>query len=122
MEQLLSFPEEMGIGLAFLGNLTLYKALHDRKLVQLTSRANGATVIAGIPDEKEVDAHIAALGVSGRSEREFCQLIGQQDGGLRFLYATVRKASEIAAGMGNAPLDTTLLKIAAARVGCWTAA
>lgn len=121
MEQLLSFPEEMGIGLAFIGNLTIYKALHDRKLVQLTSRANGATVIAGMPDEKEVDAHLGALGVSGRAEREFCQLIGQQDGGLRFLYATVRKAFELAAGMGSASLDVVLLKIAAAKVGCWTA-
>lgn len=121
MEQLLSFPEEMGIGLAFIGNLTIHKALIDKKLVQLTSRANGATVIAGMPDEREVDAHLLALGVSGRDEREFCQLIGQQDGGLRILYATVRKAFELSAGLGGTSVDVTLLKTAAEKIGCWKA-
>jgi len=119
MEQLLSFPEEMGIGIAFIGNLAVHTALRDKKLVQLTSRANGATVIVDMPDEKEVDAHLEPLGISGRKEREFCQLIGRQDGGLRFLYATVRKARQLAVGMKDVPLDVVLLKIAAAKVCHW---
>ena len=119
MEQLLIFPEELGIGIAFVGNLDAHKALIDRKVTQLTSRASGATVIVGMPDEKEVDAHIQNLGIAGRPEREFCQMIGKQDGGLRFLYATVRKARQYEAGMANASLDADLLKKAATKVGCW---
>lgn len=120
MEQLLSFPEEHSIGLAFIGNLSAHTALTSKKVVQLTSRASGATVIVGMPDADEVDAHLEALGIAGRKEREFCQLIGRQDGGLRFLYATVRKARQIAGSPSAAPGER-LLQVAAAKVGCWSA-
>lgn len=120
MEQLLVFPEEHQIGLAFVGNLQLHKTLTDKKLTQLTSRASGATVIVGIPSEDEVDAHLLHLGISGRKEREFCQLIARQDGGLRFLYDTVRKARELAVGISGATLSDVLLRKAAAKIGCWT--
>jgi hypothetical protein len=79
----------------------------SKKVTQLTSRASGATVIIGMPDEAEVDAHLEPLGISGRKERELCQKIGCQDGGLRFLYDTVRKARQLAAGMNDAPSSPT---------------
>ncbi len=119
MEQLLTFPEEHQIGLAFIGNLSLHAKLAREKLTQLTSRASGATVIVGMPDEEEVDAHLINLAISGRKEREFCQTLGQQDGGLRYLYETVRKARQIAAGMGNQPVNESMLKAAAKKIGCW---
>lgn len=117
MEQLLTFPEENGIGLCFIGNVDLLASLNKQKLTQITSRASGATVVIDMPNEEEVDAHLLSLGITGISERVFCQAIGKQDGGLRYLYGTVRKAEQIAAGMGNVPISITLLKVAAKIIG-----
>lgn len=119
MEQLLSFLDD-GIALAFIGNQSAYTNMTSRKLTQLTSRAAGATVLVDAPDAAEVDAHLGPLGIEGMEARAFCHLIGRQDGGLRYLYDTAAEARRMGAWLGRAAVDVRVLKIAAARVGCWT--
>lgn len=119
MEQLLIFPDEHGIALAFIGNTKGYKALMDAKLAQITSRIRGASVFVEIPGEDDVDALMEARNVGGRKEREFCLLIGRQDGGLRYLDATILEARKIARAAGMQKIDLRLLKLGAANAGCW---
>ena len=119
MEQLLSFLDD-GIALAFIGNQSAYTNMTSRKLTQLTSRAAGATVLVDAPDAAEVDAHLGPLGIEGMEARAFCHLIGRQDGGIRYLYDTAAAARRLGAWLGNDKVDVRVLKIAAARVGCWT--
>ena len=119
MEQLLTFPDEHGIALAFIGNTKGYKTLMDAKLAQITSRTGGARVFVEIPGEDDIDALLEHWEIRGRKEREFCQMIGNQDGGLRFLSETMREAWKIAHAGGQQKLDERLLKIAATKSGCW---
>lgn len=119
MEQLLVFPDEHGVALAFIGNTKGYKALVDAKLAQITSRIRGSIVFVEIPSEDDVDALMEARGVGGRKEREFCLLIGCQDGGLRFLDTAILEAKKIAHAAGIQKLDIRLLKLGAVNAGCW---
>jgi DNA transposition AAA+ family ATPase len=119
MEQLMIFPDEYGIGVAFLGNARGYKALMDAKLAQITSRIAGASVFVEIPSDDDVDALMEAREIGGRAEREFCQLIGRQDGGLRYLDDTVRNAWKIARVSGAPKPDVRMLKLGANQAGCW---
>lgn len=119
MEQLLVFPDEHGVALAFIGNTKGYKALVDAKLAQITSRIRGSIVFVEIPSEDDVDALMEARGVGGRKEREFCLLIGCQDGGLRFLDTAILEAKKIAHAAGVQKLDIRFLKLGAVNAGCW---
>lgn len=122
MEQLMIFPDEYGIGVALIGNAKGYKALMDAKLAQITSRISGANVFVEIPSDDDVDALMEAWELGGRAEREFCQLIGRQDGGLRYLSDSVRNAWKLARVRGAARPDVGMLKLGAAQAGCWGAA
>lgn len=119
MEQLIIFPDEYGIALAFIGNAKGYKALMDAKMAQITSRIAGAHIFVEIPGEEDIDALLEAWGVAGRQERKFCMMIGKQDGGLRYLDATVREARKLAHAAGSQRLDARLLKLGAVNAGCW---
>ena len=119
MEQLLIFPDEYGIALAFVGNTRGYNVLINAKLAQITSRVAGAHIIVEIPSEEDIDSLLEAWGVAGRAERKFCMMIGKQDGGLRFLSETVREARKLVRASGTQKLDERLLKIGAVNAGCW---
>lgn len=119
MEQLLIFPDKHGIALVFLGNVQGYKALINSKMAQITSRVAGAHVFIEIPGEEDIDPLLEAWGVTGRQERQFCMIIGRQDGGLRYLAETVRETRKLALAAGAKKLDVRLLKLGAANAGCW---
>jgi len=119
MEQLLIFPDEHGIALAFIGNTKGYKSFVDAKLAHINSRIRGSIVLVEMPGEDDIDALMEARCVGGRKEREFCLLIGRQDGGLRYLDATILEAKKIAHGSGVQKLDLRLLKLGATNAGCW---
>jgi len=119
MEQLLIFPDKHGIALAFIGNTQGYNALINAKMAQIISRVAGAHILIEIPGEEDIDPLLEAWGVAGRPERTFCMMIGKQDGGLRYLAETVREARKLALATGAQKLDARLLKIGAAKAGCW---
>jgi len=119
MEQLIVFPEEHGIAIAFIGNARGYKSVTDAKVTQIISRVAGANVFINMPGEDDLDALLPAWGISGRKEREFCHLIGLQDGGLHYLENTVREARRLAAVKGADALDIELLQLGAANARCW---
>ncbi|MEO8343375.1 MAG: AAA family ATPase [Gallionella sp.] len=119
MEQLLIFPDEYGIALAFVGNTRGYSALINAKLAQITSRVAGAHIVVEIPGEEDIDSLLEAWGVAGRPERKFCMMIGRQDGGLRFLSETVREARKLVRAAGAQKLDERFLKLGAVNAGCW---
>lgn len=119
MEQLLIFPDEYGIALAFMGNTKSYGALMNAKMAQITSRVAGAHILVEIPGEEDIDALLEAWGVAGREERKFCLMIGKQDGGLRYLHEAVREARKIAHAAGTQKLDARMLKLGAVNAGCW---
>jgi len=121
MEQLLIFPDEGGIALAFIGNTQGYKSFINAKLAHINSRVRGSIVFVEIPGEDDIDALLEARGVGGRKEREFCLLIGRQDGGLRYLDTAISEARKIAYALGTQKLDLRLLKLGATNAGCWGA-
>ena len=119
MEQLLIFPDEYGVALAFIGNTKGYKDFTNAKLAHISSRVRGSIVFVEIPGEDDIDAFLEARSVGGRKEREFCLMIGRQDGGLRYLDNTIFEARKIACALGAEKLDLKLLKLGAANAGCW---
>lgn len=121
MEQLIVFPEEHGIAIAFIGNARVSKSITDAKVIQIISRVAGANVFINMPGEDDLDMLLPAWGISGRKEREFCHLIGLQDGGLHYLENTLREARKLAAAKGTDALDIDLLKLGAANARCWGA-
>ena len=121
MEQLLIFPDECGIALAFIGNTEGYKSFYNAKLAHINSRVRGSSIVVEMPKEEDIDALLEARGVGGRKERDFCLLIGLQDGGLRYLDAAIFEARKIAYATGTQKLDQRLLKLGATNAGCWGA-
>ena len=121
MEQLLIFPDQDGIALAFIGNTEGSKRFINAKLAHINSRVRGSIVFVEIPGEDDIDALLEARGIGGRKEREFCLLIGRQDGGLRYLDSTIFEARKIAYASGIHKLDSRLLKLGATNAGCWGA-
>lgn len=120
LDELRIFPDKYGIAVALLGNLSGYKAIVDAKITQITSRVAGEWVHVVAPSEGDVDALLDAWEIRGRREREFCTLIGTQDGGLRRLAGAVSKAREYAQANG-VDIGVDLLKAAAVQVGAWGA-
>ena len=121
MEQLLIFPDECGIALAFIGNTEGYKSFYNAKLAHINSRVRGSIVVVEMPKEEDIDALLEARGVGGRKERDFCLLIGRQDGGLRYLDAAIFEARKIAYATGTQKIDLRMIKLGATNAGCWGA-
>lgn len=121
IEQLMVFPDEHGIALALIGNTAGYKSLVDSKTKQILSRVGGALVHVEIPGEEEVDAILEAEGISGAKAREFCLMVGRQDGGLRYLYEAIHEARKLKVAKGSQRLDENLLKLGAVNAGVWGA-
>lgn len=113
--------DDFGVGIAYIGNGELYARLHGAgraaRFAQITSRV-GAKVNAESPSEGDVDALLAAWGVSGRKEREFAVQLGTVSGGLRVLGRVLRKARMLAQQLSR-PVDVKILKAVARRTGDW---
>ena len=91
---------------------------HQVDRVAEEDRVGGARVIADKPTEGDVDALLEAWGLAGRKLRELAVMIGTQDGGLRFLGATVQAARVYAKASGR-EIDERTFKAAAVSVGAW---
>jgi len=120
LDELRYFPDQCGIALAFMGNLTGYKELVDAKIGQIMSRVGGSRVVVDLPTEGDVDALLHAWGIRGRAVRETAVMIGVQDGGLRMLADTVRRACQYAKVNGKA-IDDDIFRAAAVAADAWGA-
>ncbi|MDR2188890.1 MAG: AAA family ATPase [Azonexus sp.] len=118
LDELRLFPDQHGVAIALMGNLSGYKELVDAKIAQIMSRVVGARVVVDAPSEGDVDALLDAWEIRGRKERALAVLIGTQDGGLRLLSSAVSAARLLAQAKGAA-IDADLLQAAAASVGAW---
>lgn len=124
LDELRYFPDQCGIALGFMGNLTGYKELVDAKIGQIMSRVGGSRVVVDLPTEGDVDAMLAAWGMTGRKVcdaaeiRTIAVMIGVQDGGLRMLANTARIAKHYANRAGK-PIDADIFKAAAVAAGAW---
>ncbi len=118
LDELRYFPDQCGIALAFMGNLTGYKELVDAKIGQIMRRVRGARVVVDLPTEGDVDALLSAWGIRGRAVRETAIMIGVQDGGLALLTDTVSIARKFAKVKGKA-IDADIFKAAAVSAGAW---
>lgn len=118
LDELRYFPDQLGIAIALMGNLTGYKELVDAKIGQIMSRVGGARVVVDLPTEGDVDALLSAWGIRGRAVRETAVMIGVQDGGLRLLSHTVSIARKFAKVKGKA-IDAEIFKAAAVSAGAW---
>jgi len=120
LDELRYFPDRCGIALAFMGNLTGYKELVDKKISQIMSRVGGSRVVIDLPTEGDVDALLDAWQIRGRKVREIAAMIGVQDGGLRLLANTVSVARKFAKAKG-AEIDGDIFMAAAVSAGAWGA-
>lgn len=86
------FVDRKLFGVAFLSNGEVYRRVAGGKHKQLSSRMEAWRVtIKGVPDE-DVDAIMAAYGVSGKSARALCIKKASGAGGLRALVNAFRHA------------------------------
>jgi DNA transposition AAA+ family ATPase len=116
MDELRCFPDEFGIALAFIGNLTGYQKVLDAKIAQLTSRAIGTRVLIGLPTKEDIAALLDNWGMCGRAIRETAYKIGEQEGGLRALSRTVAIARRMAASV-HTTIDSEIFEAAALQCG-----
>lgn len=119
LDELRYFPDECGIAIALMGNLTGYKELVDAKIGQIKSRTVRATrVVIDLPTEEDVDALLESWNFRGRKLREIAVMIGVQDGGLRLLAATASIARQFAKVKGK-EVDADIFMAAAISAGAW---
>lgn len=120
LDELRYFPDQCGIAIAFMGNLTGYKELVDAHIGQIMSRVGGSRVVVDLPTEGDVDALLAVWGIKGAKLRETAVMIGVQDGGLRLLAEAARNARKYAKVKGKA-IDDEIFKSGAIAAGAWGA-
>lgn len=118
LDELRYFPDQCGIAIAFMGNLTGYKELVDAKIAQIMSRVGGSRVVIDLPTEGDVDALLESWNFRGRKLREIAVMIGVQDGGLRLLAATASIARQFAKVKGK-EVDADIFMAAAISAGAW---
>jgi len=118
LDELRYLPDQCGIAIALMGNLTGYKELVDAKIGQIMSRVGGSRVKIDLPAEGDVDALLDAWEIRGRLVRETAIMIGVQDGGLRLLANTVSVARKFAKVKGKA-IDVDIFMAAAVSVDAW---
>lgn len=100
-DQLRSIHDRCGIGVAVLGNETVYARLEGegRKpaFAQLFSRV-GRRVVQSRPKAADVCQLIGAWGVTAADEKRLLQAIARKPGALRAITKTMRLAGVLAAG------------------------
>lgn len=113
-----AFHDQAGIGIVYSGNEEVYSRIGGKKLsrlAQISSRV-GMRVKLTQPKPEDVDMILEAHGISGRKEREYCQWVAVQDGGLRLLDHIVRPAKLAALSAGTA-VTAAMLKSAGKSLG-----
>lgn len=118
LDELRYFPDQCGIAIAFMGNLTGYKELLDKKIGQIQSRVGGSRVVIDLPTDGDVDALLESWKFRGRRLREIAVMIGVQDGGLRLLAATASVARQFAKAKCK-EVDAEIFQAAAVSAGVW---
>jgi DNA transposition AAA+ family ATPase len=102
LEMVRSLHDASGVGLAMLGNASLYNALFkggNNGFAQLFSRV-GKRVALTKPTIGDVHAIAGGFGVKGGAERKLLETIAFRPGALRMVVKTLRLASVLAAGKG----------------------
>ncbi len=96
--------ELCGVGLAFVGNETVYAQLTGRNraasFAQLFSRV-GKRVRLGRPTAQDVDALLRGWGIQGKAEADLIHDIAGKPGALRGVNKTLRLATMFATGKGE---------------------
>lgn len=113
-----AFHDQAGMGIVYSGNEEVYSRIGGKKqsrLAQISSRV-GMRVKLTQPKPEDVDMILEAHGISGRKEREYCQWVAVQDGGLRLLDHIIRPAKLAALSAGTA-VTAAMLKSAGKSLG-----
>ena len=101
LDQLRHFYDEYGVGIALVGNETVYSRLEGdgttAKFAQLFSRI-GARVTQLKPTMADLDVLIGAWGITDSEEIRLLKKIGQKPGALRRVDKNMQLASMLAAG------------------------
>jgi DNA transposition AAA+ family ATPase len=105
LEQLRAFHDIFGLGIALVGNETVYARLEggkrDAQFAQLFSRV-GFRITRAKPRAQDICALLKAWEVTDKDELKFCKAIAGKPGALRVLTKTLQVASVQAAGSGEA--------------------
>lgn len=113
------FYDEVGIGIAYLGNEEVYTRIARKgrraAFAQLHSRV-GMRLHIPAPQEGDADAVLEAWRIAGRNERRYAQQIASLPGGLRTLTQVLRQARIVARGMKR-PVDQNVMRAAAESLG-----
>lgn len=119
LDGLRHFYDEGGIGIAYLGNEEVVRRIAGKgrrgAFAQLQSRV-GMRLHITSPEARDVDAMLAACGVTGKEEVEFARELARMPGGLRTATHVIRQA---AASAPNLPHFTPvqLMRAAAKLLG-----
>ncbi|SDH94901.1 AAA family ATPase [Roseospirillum parvum] len=104
LEQLRSLHDKHGLGLALVGNVSIYSRIDGGRtatFAQLFSRV-GMRLTKTKPSRADVAALIEAWKIAGDEERQFLTGIAHKPGALRQMTKTIRLACVAAAGDGSA--------------------
>lgn len=114
LEQLRALHDRYGVGVALVGNETVYARLEGEgrkaSFAQLFSRI-GMRITQSKPRAADMCALIAAWGVTGAEEIRLLKAIARKPGALRVMTKCLRLASMIAAG-AEEPLGVKHIKAA----------
>lgn len=100
LEQLRSLHDKHGVGVALVGNVSIYSRLdggRTAQFAQLFSRV-GMRLTKTKPSKGDVQALSDAWGITGSAEQQFLQGIAAKPGALRQMTKTIRLACVLAAG------------------------
>jgi DNA transposition AAA+ family ATPase len=118
LDQLRTLHDKAGIGVALVGNETVYARLEgvarQPAYAQLFSRV-GMRVARPRPERADVETLLDAWGIGGDRERKLLHVIGRKPGALRGLTKTLRIAHMLAGAAGDA-LEAKYVQAAWARL------
>lgn len=105
LDQMRSFYDRYGVGIALVGNETVYDRLEGegkkKSFAQLFSRI-GVRITRSKPQAGDICAILAGWGITDAEETRFLKGIGARPGALRSVTKTLQLASVLAAGSGEA--------------------
>lgn len=120
LDQLRVLYDLAGIGIALMGNETIFARLEGgtraAQYAQLFSRV-GMRVQRPRPLKDDIDALLTAWGVEGKRERTLMHAVARKPGALRNLTKCLQLAHMTAGGEGAEAMDETHILMAAKRLG-----
>lgn len=117
IEQLRTFHDKYGVGVALLGNESVYGRIGDKRkpeFAQVLSRI-GDRITQARPRDADINMLIAAWGVTEKDEIGFLKVVARKPGSLRGLTKCLQRASMLAAGEGK-PRDIRHIRTAFQRL------